>query len=197
MGRIYERIDDHQKAWIAKQSMFFVGTAPSGDGGHVNVSPKGPIGTLRVLDDHTIAYLDIVGSGAETIAHLRDNGRICVMFCAFQGPPRILRLHGEGEYVRPDHPRFEELRALGFAEPEIAESMRAFIVVNVTRIADSCGYGVPLMAYEGERPHMDLSTAKRIRVEGEGAMRVYERDNNWESIDGLPALSDQIQLPTT
>jgi hypothetical protein len=149
-----------------------------------------------VLDDHTVAYLDIVGSGAETIAHLRDNGRICVMFCAFEGPPRILRLHGTGEYVRPDHERFEELRALGWAEPEIAESMRAFIIVDVTRIADSCGYGVPLMSYEGERPHMDLSTAKRVRVEGEGAMRVYERNNNWESIDGLPALSDQMTLPS-
>src|SRR5215212_967232 len=152
MGRIYERIDDQQKAWIAKQSMFFVGTAPSGDDGHVNVSPKGPIGSLRVLDDHTVAYLDIVGSGAETIAHLRDNGRICVMFCAFDGPPRILRLHGEGEYVRPEDERFEELLALGFAEPEIAESMRAIILVHVARIADSCGYGVPLMSYEGERP---------------------------------------------
>jgi Pyridoxamine 5'-phosphate oxidase len=189
MGRIYDRIDERQQAWIAKQSMFFVGTAPSGDEGHINVSPKGPIGSLRVLDDHTVAYLDIVGSGAETIAHLRDNGRICVMFCAFEGPPRILRLHGQGEHVRPGHGRFEELRALGFAEPGIAESMRAFIVVQVTRIADSCGYGVPLMSYEGERPHMDLSTAKRIRVEGEGAMRVYEREHNRESIDGLPALS--------
>jgi hypothetical protein len=188
MGRIYERIDSNQRKWISQQSMFFVGTAPSGDSGHVNVSPKGPIGSLRVIDEQTVAYLDIVGSGAETIAHLRDNGRICVMFCAFDGPPRILRLHGEGEYLRPGDDRFDELLALGFAEPEIAESMRAIIVVHVTRIADSCGYGVPLMTYEGERPHMDLSTAKRIRVEGPGAMRVYEQANNVESIDGLPAL---------
>jgi hypothetical protein len=189
MGRVYERIDDHQRTWISKQSMFFVGTAPSGAEGHVNVSPKGPIGSLKVIDDHTVAYLDIIGSGAETIAHLRDNGRICVMFCAFQGPPRILRLHGEGEYIRPDDPRFEDLLALGFAEPEEAEAMRAFILVNVTRIADSCGYGVPLMAYEGERPHMDLSNAKRLRVEGPGSLRAYERRHNSQSIDGLPALS--------
>ena len=189
MGRIYERIDDHQREWISRQSMFFVGTAPSGEDGHVNVSPKGPIGSLRVIDDHTVAYLDIVGSGAETIAHLRDNGRICVMFCSFEGPPRILRLHGRGEYVRPDDERFDELLALGFPEPRIAESMRAIIVVDVTRISDSCGYGVPLMSYEGERPHMDLSTAKRIRVEGPGAMRVYEQAHNARSIDGLPALS--------
>ena len=117
MGRIYERIDDHQQAWIAKQSMFFVGTAPSGEDGHVNVSPKGPIGTLRVLDDHTVAYLDIVGSGAETIAHIRENGRIIVMLCAFQGPPRIVRLHGRGEIVYPVDPRYATLLD-GFERPE-------------------------------------------------------------------------------
>jgi hypothetical protein len=111
------------------------------------------------------------------------------MFCAFEGPPRILRLHGEGEYVRPGDPRFDELLAHGFHEPEAAEAMRAIIVVNVTRIADSCGYGVPLMAYEGERPHSDLSTAKRLRVEGPGAMRRYEEAHNRESIDGLPAIA--------
>src|ERR1700710_833341 len=109
MGRIYERIDENQRKWISKQSMFFVGTAPSGDGGHINVSPKGPIGSLRVLDDHTVAYLDLLGSGAETIAHLRENGRIVVMLCAFQGPPRILRLHGRGEHVLAGDPGFEEL----------------------------------------------------------------------------------------
>jgi hypothetical protein len=189
MGRVYERIDERLAAWIARQSMFFVGTAPSGDEGHINVSPKGPIGSLRVLDEQTVAYLDIVGSGAETIAHLRDNRRICVMFCAFDGPPRILRLHGEGSYVRPGDEGFDELLAAGFAEPEAPEARRAFIVVNVTRIADSCGYGVPLMSHEGQRPHMDLSTAKRLRVEGPDAMRAYEQANNRESIDGLPALS--------
>src|SRR6187549_1968586 len=115
MGRIYESIDHHLRKWIDRQSMFFVGTAPAAADGHINVSPKGPIGSLRVLDDHTVAYLDIVGSGAETIAHLRDNGRICVMFCAFEGPPRILRLHGEGEYVRPGDDGFDELLQLGFA----------------------------------------------------------------------------------
>ena len=135
-----------------------------------------------------MAYLDVVGSGAETIAHLRDNGRICVMFCSFEGAPWILRLHGRGEYLRPGHPEFDDLRALGFHEPEAEEAMRAIIRVHVSRIADSCGYGVPLMSYEGERPHSDLSTAKRLRVEGPGAMRQYERDHNLRSIDGLPAL---------
>jgi hypothetical protein len=189
MGRIYDSIDDHQRTWIDKQSMFFVGTAPAGSEGHINVSPKGPMGSLRVLDEHTVAYLDIVGSGAETIAHLRDNGRIVVMLCAFQGPPRILRLHGRGEVVLPGEPRFDELLDVGFHEPEAPEARRAIIVVHVQRIADSCGYGVPLLAYEGERPHSDLSTAKRLRVEGPDAMRTYEAKHNRVSIDGLPALS--------
>src|SRR5215210_8133459 len=109
MGRIYDRIDEHQRAWIARQALFFVGTAPRDDHGHVNVSPKGPIDTLRVLDDHTLAYLDVVGSGAETIAHLRENGRIVVMLCAFDGPPRIVRLHGTGTVHRPGDPEFEAL----------------------------------------------------------------------------------------
>jgi hypothetical protein len=189
MGRVYERIDDNQRAWIAKQSMFFVGTAPVGDSGHINVSPKGPIGSLRVLDDHTVAYLDIVGSGAETIAHLRENGRICVMFCAFQGPPRIVRLHGRGEVLTAGTDGFDALLAEGFHEPEAPEARRAIIVNHVTRISDSCGYGVPLLAYEGERPHSDLSTAKRLRIEGPDAMRDYEAKHNRTSIDGLPALS--------
>src|SRR5215208_888618 len=109
VAKLYDRIDDHWRDWIAKQSMFFVGTAPLDGDGHVNISPKGPIGSLRVIDDHTVSYLDVVGSGAETIAHLRENGRIVVMFCAFQGPPRILRLHGRGDVLLPEDPRYEEL----------------------------------------------------------------------------------------
>ena len=101
MGKVFDAIDDKLAAWIGRQRMFFVGTAPSGDGGHVNVSPKGPIESLRILDPHTVAYQDVIGSGAETIAHLRDNGRIVVMLCAFEGPPRILRLHGRGTCSRP------------------------------------------------------------------------------------------------
>ncbi len=96
MGKVFTEIDDHLRRWIAAQSLFFVGTAPLAQDGHVNVSPKGPIGTLRVLDPHTVAYLDLVGSGAETVAHLRENGRVVLMLCAFDGPPRIVRLHGRG-----------------------------------------------------------------------------------------------------
>src|SRR5215204_3971557 len=118
MGKVYERIEDHQKEWIARQAMFFVGSAPLAGDGHVNVSPKGPIGSLAVLDDHTVAYLDIVGSGAETIAHIRENGRVVVMLCAFQGPPRILRLHGRGEVALAGDAEFAALLAQGFTEPE-------------------------------------------------------------------------------
>jgi Pyridoxamine 5'-phosphate oxidase len=189
MGKVFERIDDHQRAWIARQTLFFVGTAPLGGDGHINVSPKGPIGSLRVLDDHTVAYLDVVGSGAETIAHIRENGRVVVMLCAFQGPPRILRLHGRGEVVLPSDPRFERLLAQAdFDQPQVPESRRSVIVVHVTRIADSCGYGVPLMAYEGERPHQAASSAKRVRVHGPTAYEDYQRENNAASIDGLPGV---------
>src|SRR3954447_3415179 len=104
MARTYDEIDDHLRAWIARQPMFFVGSAPLAGDGHINVSPKGPGGTLRVLGPRRVAYLDYVGSGAETIAHVRENGRVVVMFCAFDGPPRIVRLHGRGEYVLPDDP---------------------------------------------------------------------------------------------
>jgi hypothetical protein len=189
VGRVYDRIDDHQRAWIARQPLFFVGTAPLGADAHVNVSPKGPIGTLRVLDDHTVAYLDIVGSGAETIAHLRENGRIVVMLCAFEGPPRILRLHGRGQVVEAGEPRFDDLlERAGFEQPAVDESRRTVIVVSVDRIADSCGYGVPLMRYEGTRPHSDAWAQKKLRVGGAHAIARYRADNNAISIDGLPAL---------
>src|SRR3954454_19721737 len=111
MGRVYERIDDHLRDWIARQSLFFVGTAPLDAGGHINVSPKGPIGSLRVLDDRTVAYLDAYGSGTETVAHVRENGRIVVMLCAFEGPPRILRLHGRGRVLQAGTQEYEELLA--------------------------------------------------------------------------------------
>jgi len=188
VAKLYDRIDEHWRDWIARQSMFFVATAPLDGDGHVNVSPKGPIGSLKVVDDHTVAYLDVVGSGVETIAHLRENGRIVVMLCAFQGPPRILRLHGRGEVVLPEDSRYEELiESFDFESPSIDEARRSVVVVHVTRVADSCGYGVPLMAYEGERPHHAKSSAKRIRTLGDG-YEDFVRERNAESIDGLPAM---------
>jgi hypothetical protein len=189
VAKVFDGIDEHQREWIARQALFFVGSAPLAGDGHVNVSPKGPIGSLRVLDEHTVAYLDIVGSGAETIAHLRENGRIVVMLCAFEGPPRILRLHGTGRVHRPDDPEFAELiERCGFDEPSIPEARRAIIVVDVARVADSCGYGVPLLSYTGERPHSRKSAEKRVRTQGPDAYRTYEAEHNVRSLDGLPAV---------
>ena len=186
---MYDGIDDRQRDWIARQALFFVGTAPLDGEGHVNVSPKGPIGSLSVLDEHTVAYLDVLGSGAETIAHLRENGRIVIMLCAFEGPPRIVRLHGRGEHVLAGDPRFEELlERCDFEQPEVPESRRAIVLVRVTRVSDSCGYGVPLMSYEGERRHQAASSAKRLRVHGPEGFLDYQREHNSESLDGLPAV---------
>lgn len=155
----------------------------------MNVSPKGPIGSLRVLDPHTVAYLDVVGSGAETIAHLRENGRIVIMLCAFSGPPRVLRLHGRREVVLPEDERFDALLARGaFAEPASPEGRRAIVLVEVTRVGDSCGYGVPLMSCEGERPHQAASVAKKLRTGGPEAMLRYQAERNARSLDGLPAV---------
>ena len=190
MSKVFEGIDDRLRDWIYAQSLFFVATAPLDEGGHVNVSPKGPIGSLRVLDESTVAYLDVIGSGAETIAHLRENGRIVVMLCAFEGPPRILRLHGHGEVVSADEERFDELvEQARFQQPAVPASRRAVILVELDRVADSCGYGVPLMSFEGLRPHADKWAQKKMRVGGEEALQDYQREKNSRSLDGLPALS--------
>jgi hypothetical protein len=189
MARTYDAIDDHLAAWIGKQPMFFVASAPMNGGGHVNVSPKGPTGTFRVIGPRRVAYVDLIGSGAETVAHLRENGRIVVMFCAFAGPPRIVRLHGAGEPIMGGDPRLDALLAeASFDEPTVPEGRRAIVVVDVARISSSCGYGVPLMAYEGERPHMHASKAKRLRSGGPDALTRYVAEHNAESIDGLPAI---------
>jgi hypothetical protein len=189
MAKVFDGIDAALRAWIERQRMYFVGTAPLAGGGHVNVSPKGPIGTLRVLDDHTVAYLDMIGSGAETVAHVRENGRVVVMLCAFEGPPRILRLHGRGEVVTAADPRFAELsERAGFEGPHpVTEAQRAIILVAIDRIADSCGYGVPLMSYEGEREHMEAWAQKKMRTGGTAAFDAYVTEKNTASIDGLPA----------
>jgi len=189
VAKVFDGIDERQRAWIAAQPLFFVGTAPLAADGHVNVSPKGPIGSLRVLDEHTVAYLDGVGSGSETIAHLRENGRIVVMLCAFEGPPRILRLHGRGTLYLPGDEGFDALLAeCRFDDPSIPEARRSIVRVDVTRVSDSCGYGVPLMSYEGRREHAEAWAAKRVRVHGPDALRDYQEEHNTVSIDGLPAV---------
>lgn len=189
MGKVFDGIDGHLRRWIQAQPMYFVGTAPLSADGHVNVSPKGPIDTLRVLDDRTVAYLDMIGSGAETIAHLRENGRIVIMLCAFQGPPRIVRLHGSGRVVPASERDFEALvQDCGFHVPTHPQARRAVVLVTLDRIADSCGYGVPLMRVEGTRPHSDAWAAKKLRVGGAEALLDYQRQRNAASIDGLPAV---------
>jgi hypothetical protein len=179
MGKVYEQIDAALEEFIRAQQMFFVATAPLNADGHVNVSPKGR-DTLRVLDPRTLAYLDYIGSGAETIAHVRENGRIVLMVCAFQGPPRIVRFHGRGETVEPEDPEFNRLRDLFPREP----AGRAIIRVSVTRIADSCGFGVPLYDFAGHRSQLP-DWAERKGPEG---LVQYQQNKNRVSIDGLPAL---------
>jgi Pyridoxamine 5'-phosphate oxidase len=189
MGKVFDGIDERLERWIAAQPVFFVGTAPLDSDGHVNVSPKGPIGALRVLGPRTVAYLDLLGSGAETIAHVRENARIVIMLCAFEGPPRVVRLHGRGEVVAASDPRFDRLlRAHDFPQPAVPETRRAIVIVALDRIADSCGYGVPLMSYQGGREHLDLWAAKKVRLGGPEAVLEYEQKHNSASIDGLPAL---------
>lgn len=189
MGKVFDGIDERLERWIAAQPMFFVGTAPLAGDGHVNVSPKGPIDSLRVLGPSRVAYLDLVGSGAETIAHLHENGRIVIMLCAFQGPPRIVRLHGRGTAVPGSDPRFPALlESCGFSVDGVPELRRAIVTVELDRIADSCGYGVPLLSYQGRREHQDLWAAKQLRVGGPDALLEYQREKNSRSIDGLPAV---------
>lgn len=182
MGKIYDGIDEKLAGWIERQRLFFVATAPLAADGHVNLSPKGDLRWFRILGPHQVAYLDFVGSGAETIAHARENGRIALMFCAFEGPPRIVRLHGRARVVLPGEPEFDELRVR--FEPAV-DAVRSVIRIDVERIADSCGYGVPIMRFDGVRDQYDQWVDKKMR---DGALDDYIADNNAESIDGLPAI---------
>ena len=178
MGKVYSAIDEKLAAWIRQQHLFFVGSAPLAADGHVNVSPKGDLRWFRILGPTEVAYLDFVGSGAETIAHARENGRIVLMFCAFEGPPRIVRLHGQAEVLAADDPLIA-----AFELPE--HPVRSVIRVDVERIADSCGYGVPFMRYDGKRTQYDAWMDKKLR---DDALDAYVAEKNALSIDGLPAL---------
>ncbi|GAA1649398.1 pyridoxamine 5'-phosphate oxidase family protein [Catellatospora bangladeshensis] len=149
MGQVYEQIDGKIRDFLMAQRVFFVATAPSGADGHVNVSPKGLTDSFAVIGPHQVAYYEYGGSGIETMAHLRENGRIVLMVCAFDGPPKIYRLHGRGEAVLAEDPRAAELIAHFPAPPHVG--LRSIVVIDVTRVSDSCGYGVPLMSYEGDR----------------------------------------------
>ncbi|WP_116245013.1 pyridoxamine 5'-phosphate oxidase family protein [Nocardiopsis sp. FIRDI 009] len=182
MGKIHDAIDDRLARFLLEQPVFFVGTAPLAGDGHVNVSPKGMDGTFAVLGEHRVAYLDYTGSGVETIAHLRENGRIVLMFCAFDGPPNIVRLHGTGRVILTDAPEFDELRAHFAKERTLGQ--RAIIVVDVRRISDSCGFSVPLMDVRGDRDLLDRYHERR----DPGYFDDYWLTRNSTSIDDLPGL---------
>ncbi len=186
MAKEFSHIDDSIREFIGEQAMFFVATAPS-NGGRVNLSPKGYRDTFAVLDPNTVAYLDLFGSGAETIAHLRDNGRITLMFCSFTRNSRILRLFGTGRVVRPDDIEFNSIRThFGDLHP----GLRAAIVIDVERIADACGYAVPYYDLVDERPVLD---AHHMKAPDEVFTRLVDRSQ--QSIDRLPALDPDHPLP--
>lgn len=179
MGQLVE-IDARLREFIESQAVFFVATAPLSDSGHLNVSPKG-IESLRVLGSKEAAYADYPGSGVETVAHLRENGRIVIMLCAFTGPPRVVRLHGVGRVLEPQDSGFAELRFRLGAE---AMPTRSIIRIEVDRVSDSCGFGVPFMDFREQRGQLERWAEKK----GAPALREYERTNNARSIDGLKAL---------
>lgn len=185
MGKEYAAISDEHRAWIAEQPVFFVATAPLDPSGHVNVSPKG-FDTFRVVDANRVAYLDLTGSGAETIAHLRENGRITIMFMALSGRPRILRLYGTGTAHLHGTPQFDELAA-GFAPNEVA---RAVIDVRVDLVRSSCGYTVPLLEPVGMRDTYDAWAERKGPTIDE-----YWATRNASSIDGLPAIDSPTADP--
>ena len=177
MGKHYNALDSDLQAWIAQQKLFFVATAPLAADGHVNCSPKGA-DTFRILNDRSVAYLDLTGSGIETVAHVQENRRIVIMFCAFEGAPKIVRLHGQAEVLYPDHPEFSGLGQK--FEPHL--SARAIIRVTLTRISDSCGFGVPRFDFVAQRDTMD----GWAETKGCDGLVAYRREKNRVSIDGIP-----------
>lgn len=180
MGRVLDEIPGHLARWFEAQPVFFVATAPADPGTHVNLSPRG-LDTFRVLDPRRVAWLDLTGSGVETIAHLQADGRITVMFCAFEGAPQIVRLHGRGAVHELGSPGWDELAS---RFPELPGA-RAVIDVAVTRVATSCGYAVPRMELVGPRDALQRWAERR----GLDGLARYRRDRNASSIDGLPGLA--------
>lgn len=179
MGRSFESITDQMAAFVERQHLFFVATAPSGDAGHVNLSPKG-LDSFRVLGPHRVAYLDLTGSGAETIAHVRENGRITFMFCAFEGKPDIVRFYGAAQVHRPEDETFEELKAM-FGDHE---AVRSVITADIHRTSSSCGFAVPLMEHVGDRHTL----SKYFENKSDDDVEAYWAEKNQTSIDGLPAV---------
>jgi Pyridoxamine 5'-phosphate oxidase len=189
MGKVYPELDERLRKFIARQSVFFVATAPclapDGSGGHVNVSPKGYRDTFAILGPHRVAYLDLTGSGAETIAHLRQNGQITIMFCSFDRETKIVRLYGTGSVVLPGSAEWPELAGhFGGRLDQSPGNERSIIDVAVHRIADSCGYAVPVLELAEERDVLTRWAEKKSPAE----LADYRAEKNSVSIDGLPAL---------
>lgn len=179
MAKTYDSITPEMAEWIGQQPLFFVASAPLSADGHVNLSPRG-LDTFRVLGANEVAYLDLTGSGNETAAHLAENGRITVMFCAFTGKPKILRLYGKGEVILPQTPAWGTLR---HHFPTQLPGVRQIVRISVERIQSSCGFGVPLMDYRGQRSEL-LDWAEK---KGPDGIADYQQNKNAVSIDGLPA----------
>ena len=182
MGRTYDTVDDRLAGWLQEQPVFFVATAPLAGDGHINCSPKGNRQEFAVLDDRRVMYLEQTGSGIETAAHLQENGRIVLMFCAFSGPPRIVRLHGRGRAVLSGSSEFESLSSRFPGGSGVG--VRSVIVVDVERLSDSCGYGVPLMTFDTHRRQMDEWSERK----GRAGIEQYWSDKNSASLDGLPGM---------
>ncbi len=180
MGKIVDAISGELKNWIEEQKMFFVATAPLAGNGHINVSPKG-LDSFRIFNPTLVAYQDLTGSGVETIAHVKENKRIVIMFCAFIGPPKIIRLYGQGEIVLPGDQKFEEY----CDEFPSRIATRAIVLIHLTGVQDSCGFGVPLYDFIADR---DVLT-KWAAVKGEHGVLDYQKTRNTQSIDGLPGLT--------
>jgi len=178
-GKSFDRITPELSRWIQRQHLFFVATAPLASDGFINCSPKG-MDTFRIVTPRAVAYLDLTGSGIETIAHARENGRIVFMFCAFEGSPKIVRLHGAAEVHVPGSPRYELLSPLF---PSHLGS-RAIIRADLTRISDSCGYAVPEYSYQRDRDTLTRWSASK----GASGLNRYRETKNARSLDGLPGL---------
>ncbi len=176
MGKVIEVLTEKDRAWVNAQKIFFVATAPLSPDGHINCSPKGG-DCFNLLSSTEFIYADYTGSGIETAAHVLENQRMCVMFCAFEGPPRIVRLHGQGEIIAREDSRFATYQHL-FSH---RIGIRAFIRLSINRISSSCGFQVPYFQYEGEREVLEVWEEKK-GVEG---LKQYQREKNSQSIDGL------------
>jgi hypothetical protein len=186
MGKFYENIQPAHREFIQKQHLFFVASSPLDPGGHVNLSPKG-LDSFRVFSESQVGYMDLVGSGNETSAHILENGRITFMFCAFQGPPNILRLYGKGRAILPGSPEWEQYAA-GFT---VFSGARQIILADIGLVQTSCGYGVPLYEYAGERDIYFKWADKK----GPDGLEDYKKEKNLVSLDGLPTKLMENEAP--